>query len=92
VRRLLDNPQHLITGTKMPQIWPTIRGYGRGVEAKYHPFQFDLRNDEEWKRLWASSDPEEKAEAEKRLAEAQIEAITDYVLHHFRLKTPAEPK
>jgi cbb3-type cytochrome oxidase cytochrome c subunit/mono/diheme cytochrome c family protein len=109
VATLLNDPQHLIRGTAMVTPWQR-QGYGRQIDPKYAPFQFGLRDDPEWQALWkemeegranpptsaADKDRLERvtAEATKRLAEVQREALADYVVHHFRMQrdTPAEPR
>ncbi len=90
VEALLYNPGHLIDGTKMTQFW-TLRsdGYGRNVSEAWRDFQFWLRDDEAWRADYTSGDPEREREALKRLAEVQIRALTDYVLHHYQPPAPA---
>jgi len=95
---LLNDPQHLIRGTGMVSPWGRD-GYGRSIDAKYRAFQFGLRDDPEWQRLWKASDQgrkkgPERDEATRRLVEVQREALADYVLHHYRWprQQPAEPR
>jgi cytochrome c2 len=84
VRALLNDPKRLIHNTKMPQAWTSKTGYGRVVLPQYEEFRFHLERDPAWKADFESSDPERKNEAEKRLAEVQMEALTDYLIHHYQ--------
>ena len=88
VRALLYSPSHLIDGTKMPQFWPQQRKYGRLVDPAWTGFQFWLRDDRAWRALFTSENEADRDEAMKQLADVQIEAITDYLLHHY---TPPAP-
>ena len=84
VERLLYDPEHLINETKMPSFYPQERGYGRTCEVDRRAFKFWLRDDRAWKLKYDSDDAAEKAEAVKELAEVQIRALTDYLLHHYQ--------
>lgn len=88
VEALLYNPGHLINGTKMPQFYPMQRSYGRQVPPDWQPYQFWLRDDAAWREDYASEDEERRTDAVKRLAEVQIRALTDYLLHHYRPPAP----
>jgi cbb3-type cytochrome oxidase cytochrome c subunit len=97
VNVLLNEPNHVIRNTAMIDQWPRS-GYGRTVNPQHHGFQFQLRDDPEWQRLWQASEQGKKAgpekdEATKRLAEVQREALADYAVHHYRDPRPAaEPR
>lgn len=98
VNVLLNNPPHVIKGTSMVSPWQ-FSGFGRQIDKAYAPFQFGLRDDPAWQALWKASeggtkDGPAKDEATKRLAEAQREALADYVVHHYRWprNQPAEPR
>ena len=54
------------------------------MNRKYEPFLLDLRFDEEFLRKWNSEDKGERGEAEARLAARQMDAVVDYLLHHYR--------
>jgi cytochrome c2 len=89
VRTLLNDPQHLIEGTKMTAFWPGRRGrYGRTVQDAFRPFLLDLRHDPEFLAQWNSSDKAQKEAAEARLALRQMDWIADYVVHHYRPPAP----
>ena len=88
VRVLLDNPEHLIFGTKMPSVYGLGRKGGRDCSLEKQAFQFHLRNDPRWLALYNSDDPEKKAEALTELAEVQMDALTEYVLYHYQPPKP----
>ncbi len=90
VRMLLNNPQHLINGTKMPNVYPLKRDGGRSCDLQYQVFEFHLRDDPEWQGMYNSGDPALRAKAEAILANVQMEALTDYVLYHYT--PPSTPK
>lgn len=89
VRTLLDDPKHLISATKMPQAYPLSRTGARSVDPNYQPFQFQLRWDPQWKADMASDDAERRARAETKLARVQMDALVDYLIHHYQ--PPALP-
>ena len=90
-RVLLDYPGHLIDGTKMPAVYPFNRKGGRDVPAEYQAFLFQLRDDPEWMAAWQSDDQAVRREAMTRLAEVQMDALTDYVMYHYEAPKQAPP-
>ncbi len=99
VNVMLNHPPHLLgKGTPMILVWQ-FSGFGRQIDKAYEPFQFGLRDDPGWQRLWRDSEGGTKPgpardEATRRLAAAQREALADYVVHHYRWprNPPAEPR
>lgn len=92
VRMLLYNPQHLIDGTKMPSIWPDKgRKFGLACPTGQQAYQFHLRNDAQWVADFRSDDPTRRNLALTRLAEVQMDALTDYVIHHYEAPTEQPP-
>ncbi len=83
VRALIHDPAHLIHATKMPKAYGTSRAGGRTVEKGYQPFTFHLRWDPRWQADWASEDEARRAAAEDELARVQMDALADYLIHHY---------
>ena len=91
VRMLLNNPEHLISGTKMPSAYPARAEFGRETLPQYRAFQFHLRDEARWQALYRAGkggDEEKLNEALTELAEVQMDALADYVIHHYRPPAP----
>ncbi len=89
VRVLLDNPEHLINGIKMPSAYGlSQRKGGRACSLDKQAFQFHLRDDARWLALYTSDDPAKRAQALTELAEVQMDALTEYVLYHYEAPKP----
>lgn len=88
VRVLLDNPTHLIFGTKMPSVYGMKRTGSRTVDQPFQTFQFELRWDPAWQERYKN--PDTRDEALTELAELQMDALTQYLLYHYE-PSPDEP-
>ena len=91
VRVLLDNPTHLIHGTKMPNVYSLTSKGDRACDLLFQAFQFELRWDEEWQALYNSEDEAKRKRALTILAERQMDALTDYLLYHYENRSDEPP-
>ena len=84
VHALLHNPTHLIADTKMPMVFTKPFGYGRDTDEANRQYLFWLADDPKWQALYKSENEADRVEAIKQLSEVHMEAITDYLLWHYR--------
>ena len=80
LRFMLNDPSHLIDGTKMIA-YNAMGREGRTLLPEAPEFQFHLRWNEDWQQ--AMADPERRADALHLLAEVQLDALAEYVLYHY---------